>query len=822
MENDYSTANRKPPKALFAFTYLETIWIDLRQGARSLWRNPVVFVVAVFSLGIGIGTTSTIYALVDQLLIHDVTARDPDRLVRLTSRWNSYPNYRDIRESGVFEELAAGNICYPSLRWRIGDQTREIVAECVSANYFQVIGVHAARGRTFSSDEAAAEKDPRAVVISDQFWKQRLEGDPNVIGREITLNNKAFTIIGVLPTNYRTIEGVGARPEVFVPLNTTLYPRLFDRRNSMLPLIIGRLAPGRTSIQTQQALWTVLNELADRYPEQAYRKQSPPPELVPVSGTAKHGEGSSIVTFSVALSAVAAVVFLIACANVAGLLLARGVSRQREIAIRLAVGATRLRLVRQLMVETTIVAAAGATVGIGLTYWTAGLLTKITIPGVPSRFEVFPDWRFACFVAALSVIATLLCGLVPALASSRTDLYNSLRVSQQTAPRPRLRSLLVTAQIALSVILLFEAFVLTRNLAQVLHFDPGFDAAHAFWFEVLADERTYPAALREKVYRELESHPGVESISWAWYLPFNFSYAEPRVRRADAADPASFQVTQQGIGPGYLKTMGIRLLAGREFNWNDLKPRDKALPQPVIVNEAFARRYLQGRNPIGERLMSGLYGVINEQMEIIGLSANTSFRSPGEEPEPLLQSLSQIGHSFVVRMVSPSAAAELEMSKKIERNVPGAGVSSLAVRKQLDRGLWPTRAVTTLLGILAAIGLVLALIGLCGLSIYNVTRRTPELCIRAALGATAGDVMWLVLREGLAFVIVGAVIGIACTLALTRLLVGFLFLAAGVSPLDPLAFVAMLATLLATATGSIYFTSRRVTKIDPSMSLRIE
>jgi hypothetical protein len=358
-------------------------------------------------------------------------------------------------------------------------------------------------------------------------------------------------------------------------------------------------------------------------------------------------------------------------------------------------------------------------------------------------------------------------------------------------------------------------------MIHVLRFDPGFDAAHTLQFDLTTtDQKIYPVALREKVYRELESHPGVKAVSWAWYMPFNFSYSDYHLRRTNAPDAPAFSVTAQGIGPNYLQAMGIPLLAGRELDWNDVPLYGKGAAEPAIINQAFARKYFPDRNPVGERLIGGLGGN-KKQIEIIGVSANTSFLdSPGEEPAPLIQPLSNLRHSFIVRVAGAPALAAPELAKIIERNVPGAAVGYFTGLERLNQGIRATRLATVILGVLAALGLILALIGLCGISIYNVARRTPEIGVRMALGATPGHAMRLMLRESLTLVAAGATIGGAGALALTRLLRGYL--AAGISPLDPLAFAAMLATLLVTAAASVYFPSRRAARVDPLASLRHE
>ena len=341
---------------------------------------------------------------------------------------------------------------------------------------------------------------------------------------------------------------------------------------------------------------------------------------------------------------------------------------------------------------------------------------------------------------------------------------------------------------------------------------------HTLQFDLTTtDPKIYPVALREKIYRELEAHPSVVSVSWAWYMPFNFSYGEYTVRRTDASD--FFRVIAQGIGPGYLKTMGIPLLAGRELDWNDVPLYGKASTQPALINQTFVRKYFPDRNPVGERLVSGLGG--DKQIEIVGIAADTSFVcSLGEAPEPLIHPLSNLRQSFLVRVTGSATTTAPGLARLIESNVPGAAVGYFTGLERLDWGIRETRLATVMLVVFAGLGLALAMIGLAGMALYNVTRRTPEIGIRMALGATGGNILRLILKENLSLVLIGAVIGVAGSMSIARFARSFL--AASMSPLDPWAFVAMITTLILTAAAAAYLPARRATKVDPLVILRQE
>jgi predicted permease len=590
------------------------------------------------------------------------------------------------------------------------------------------------------------------------------------------------------------VQGLGVQSDVFLPFTTALHPDLYDRRADLL-IPLARLKPGETPTQAHDALLAALHELERRFPNHLDQPQA----LRLAVGwrkSAESREGRPILAFAAILGGVAVLVFLISCANVAGLLLARGAARQREISVRLAIGASRMQLVRQLLIESALVAATGTLAGVALTFWAANLLTQVVLPGMPVAFDFAPDWRFIAAAALLGIAATLLSGLMPALMSSRP---------RSAFPRLRARRVLAAVQVAVTAVLLSGAFLFGRNLIRVLRVDPGFDVAHTLWLDVVTDDPTPPQeriARRDRQYRDLFTTPGVEAVSWAWYLPFNIEFAEPVLK-------PGIRVTEQGIGPGYLNAMRIPLIAGREFDWNDLKPREHGQPEPVLINQAFANSYLKQQNPVGAKLARIVRNDAEAPMVVIGVSGNTSFRNPGEEPVPLLQSLASITPSFVVRVSAPPAAIGPRLSP-----------AYLTTAERVGRGTWPARAATTLLGVLAGLGLSLALIGLGGVTMYNVARRTPEIGIRLALGASGGNVLRLMLRDGLKIVGIGAIAGFALALPLNGLLNGFL--AAGVRYWDPWAFAGMLLTLFVTAGISIWLPSRRAARVDPVECLRCD
>jgi predicted permease len=801
---------------------LTSVARDFRLGLRGLRRDPAPLVVAVVCLGIGIGATTTLFGLVDGFLLRDVTARHPERLVSVA--WVSYPTYRDLGASGVFEGLAAGAQC--NIRWRDGDQTRAVVANCLSANFFEVVGGDAAIGRVFSPDEAAPEKNPHIVVLSDRFWR-RTGGDPDIVGRSLTFNNVPFTVIGVLPPDYRAIQGYGISPDVFVPYSTALQPRLLEREAPPLDRmnVIGLLRRDRSLDETRQALVNVLAAINREFPTSVADPRREPPALAPVAGLAKYGAGGYdqfILQASRVMGAVVLMVLSIACANAAGLLLARGVSRRSELSVCLALGASRSQLVRQLLAEAILLAFISTVLGVAISYWMGGVIQSIDIPvqDTTVRLTFAPDWRLALAASAAGAVCAIGCGLLPALAVSRPRLH--LLTGRGTTPRLVARSYLIVGQMAASVLLLFAALLFGRNLVTVLERSPGFDVSHTAWLDVAIDRRLSGAdraAVRDRLYRVVETSPGVEAVSWTWYLPYQVSYPEPVLRAVDGGG-LTVRTIEQGVGPGYLATMRIPLIAGREFTWEDVRAAGRPDSVPVLVNEVLARALFPDRAAVGERVVRVTDGPATRPMTIVGVAGSTPFRVAGERPPPLLQSLSPYTPSFVVRTAAPPGAVLAEVSRAIDAAMPGTAGGSFPVSMRHSNASFLARGAAIVLSGLASVGLGMALVGLCGLVTYNVARRTREIAIRLAVGAASRHVAGLMLMEHLKLVAWGAGLGVLSAAGFAPLLSRFL--AADVEARDPLLMATVLAGLLLSAAVAIWVFSRRVSRIAPAIAVRAE
>lgn len=785
--------------------------LDLRRGFRSLRRSSAMFAASVLSLGLGIGATCLTFSLVDAFALRAVSARSPERLVSLGLDRILYAQFQQIRNSGIFEDVATASQCFPPIQWTDGELIRQVIGTCVSGNFFRVLGAPMALGPGFDPRETEAEKEPRVVVVGSRFWKHRLGADPAILSRQLILNGLLYHVVGVLPPDHRSILGMGIDPDIYIPESTAIHPQLFGVKPSDSSKVhpIGRLSSGRTASQTQQALRTLLEGTADR---------TTTPVLKPITGFANLKSEDAVVRIAVSALAVSILVLLVACANVAGLLLVHGVSRRREFSIATALGATRSQLMRQVFVESAAISISGAITGIVICLWTGQLLSSLEIPrqDVIVRFQMSPDWRLLFVAIATTSACAILSGLLPAATASKSNLQEVLRVgSSAMIPRLKLRSIISTMQVAISVTLVNIALLQLQNVRLMLNANAGFDIDHITWFE-MAFSRAERIKERDRLVQNLTDQPGVEAISWAWYVPYQLSFEEP-VIRSGTDSGGGWKVIQQGVGPAYFQTMRIPLLLGREFERNDLSSASTTIP-PVVVNQTLARVVFGRQDVVGERILRVAADGKTSPMIIIGVANDTHFQSPWEAPRPLLHSLASLTPNLIIRTKMPAESGSVAVSRAMDRESPGKNVGFFTMRERANGARFPAFAAATLLGLLAFAAVLLALIGLYGQASYEVVRRTPEIGIRMAVGAAPLGVMTLMLRDGLRPAITGSTLGVMIAIPVVRLTGNMLALRdeAG-TPM--LSLCAVLLVVIGAVT-TIWFQAKRASRLDPVTALR--
>lgn len=834
---------------------METFWQDLRYGLRVLRASPGFAAVAVLSLALGIGANTSIFSVVNAALLRPLPVTEPDRLMFVfsgttTNPWStsSYPDYLDYKDKNeVFGDLLTYSDITMSAR--VEDQTDLIAGSIVSGNFFDLLGVRAALGRTFAIEEDKTPNTHPVAVISHDLWHQRFGGDANVVGRQLALNGHSFTIVGVAPAGFNGPD-VLENNDIYIPtmmqavvrpprggFSGDMNPDLLSRRGSRWMKMIGRLKPGVSLEQAQAAMTTIAAGLEQAYPETNRNRIA---TLYPVSKIDPQGY-PQLLSVAGLLMAVVGIVLLIACANVANLLLARASARRKEIAVRLAMGASRSRLVRQLLTESLLISLAGGVAGLLLALWTIDILKSATPPDGIFAFtlDYHLDGRVLAFTFALSLLTGFIFGLTPALQASRPDLVPALKdeaaVAVQGRRRFNLRSGLVVAQVALSLVLLIGAGLFLRSLNNAQSIDPGFAADKILDAQLninlLRYTKTQGQQFYSQVIERVEALPGVKSASLARIVPMsgggrtsgfliqgqqapdNFDRSEGTGLRDDTNI-----VNVNVVALRYFSTMGIPLLQGRDFGAQD---SEKA-PLAVIVNDAFARRYLADENPLGKRVSFG--GANGPWSEIVGVARDSKYRTLGENPRPTayvpLAQNHETGMALHVRTSGNPlgiAAAVRGEVQALDPNLAVTNVQSLSA--VVAASLFAARMGAVLLAIFGVLALLLAAIGLYGVMSYTVSRRTREIGIRMALGAGKGNVLRLVLKEGLTLVGGGIAAGLIVALAATRLLASFLY---GVSSLDLATFAAIPIVLALVALLASYLPARRAAKVDPMIALRYQ
>ena len=831
---------------------------DCRLALRMLLRSRGFAVVAILSLALGIGANTAIFSLLDQALLRSLPVAAPERLVVLDSPgpsagWVANDNDETVFSLPMYHDLRDGSKVFSGMvaRARAGVSVAaagkaDIAgAETVSANFFDVLGVKPLIGRFFSPAEDGAPGSGPVVVMEHGFWTRRFGADRSIVGKTIRINNQPMTVIGVAAPGFRGVIP-GEAADLFVPLSMkrvvdpTWPAGGFTNRRTQWLNLFARLAPGvsaeRAAAAMQPLYHSILEgELAQmKHPGARFRVSfvSKPLNLLP----AAHGInqlGRSWGKPLTVLMALVGLVLLIACANVANLLIARAAGRRREIAIRLAIGADRWKLLRQLLTESLMLSLAGGFLGILVSSWTIELLLQLLPQDSAGSFRSSTlDGRLLLFNFGLSVATGVLFGLVPALQATRTSLALSLKnqsaSTTASGSQAYFRKGLVVAQVSLSLLLLVACGLFTRSLANLMSHDPGFHVENLVTFSLspalsgYSEERA--ATFVNDALRRIEALPGVVSASASSIGAFAYNDRSTNitVEGYTAREEENTDVNLSPATPGYLATLGVPLLAGREFRESD----SANAPKVVVVNETFARHFFHGQNPVGRRIAFGGGPDVKLDREIVGLARDTQSQTlRGKIPPFVYFPCAQDGTCFsdlhvyvrASRDASSLFPALRSVIHRMDASMPIAGMETMRV--QINDTVYTDRLVAALSSAFGMLATLLAALGLYGLIAYNVARRTAEIGIRIALGAARFNVMGLVMREVAVLSALGAAIGIPMALALSRYVESQLF---GLNGRDPLVFAAATAVLLGISLAAGYFPARRATRIDPIRALRYE
>lgn len=817
---------------------MKSVIQDLRYAGRTLSKSPGFTLVAILSLALGIGLNTAIFSLVNIILIRPVPViSEPDRLVWLRAPI-SYPDYNDYRSlSQSFDGMVAitGTSDFSIDR---GGEPELVKGEYVTENYFDVLRVAAVKGRTFVKEEG--QTPTPVMVLSEHLWRTRFNSDSNIIGKQISLNGIAFTVIGVTPKDFIGTE-VGLNRELWVPLavHSMLNPpdaaravdpirNRFEDRNSHSLAVFARLKSGVALEQADNDLTTVARSVAETYSGKVSAETLRSVQLLRMSGGMDPRDQQEALPLAGIAMGVVGIVLLIACLNIASLLVARAAIRQRETAIRQALGASRRRLIRQWLTESVVLGIAGGTVGLLLGLWSNQLLISYLQATPLAALNPSLDWRVLAFTFAVSIVTAIAFGLAPALQASRLDLVTALkseRVFLRGRHSSRLRTLFVTAQVTLSVVLLIGAGLFLRALQTATRIDPGINVDRVLTVPLNLGLLRYKETDGQNFYNNLlnrvAAQPGVESASLVRFPQLGFSFAQFQVFTEDRNSGQAEEGTSTGfnvVGPNYFTTMQTPLLRGRDFTEAD---RGGA-PGVVVINATLASMLWNGADALGKRI--SVTGPKGPFLEVVGVARDGKYRSLGEPPQPyvyqpVLQSYDP-KMTLVIRTTGEPLSVTSAVREQIRMADPNLPVSDIkTLRDQLNFSLFPSRVAALTLGGFGVLALFLAAIGIYGVVSYAVAQRTHEIGIRLALGAKELSVLKLVIREGLFVVGVGLVVGLSLAFVASRLIESFLY---GVSATDAITFLTVPIVLGVVAVLASYLPARRATKVDPLVALRYE
>jgi len=808
---------------------------DIQYGARMLLKRPGLSAIAVITLALGIGANTAIFSLVNTVLLRPLPVDKPEQLVSLNSVSPSgdnnvpvfsYPNYRDYRDRN---DVLSGVLAYrfSPISVSTNGVNERMWAYTVSGNYFEVLGVEPALGRFFTMDEDQAAGAHPVAVITYNCWQKRFGGSPSAIGKEVIVNGRTFSIIGVAKPGFHGSE-ISYVPEMWFPsaMISTIEPGDDYRndRDSANFFVQGRLKPGVTAAQAEGALKSIAVQLSAEYPKENENKTVvlSPPGLF---GTFMRGP---ILGFAGVMMAVVGLVLLLACTNLANLLLARATERRKEIAIRLAIGASRSRLIRQLLTESLLLALLGGAIGLALAFWLVDAMAALRPPmDVPLSTNVKIDYRVLLFTGVVSAATGVLFGLLPALQTTRPDLVPALKDETSIAGYRRswLRNGLVVFQVSLSLLLLICAGLVLRGLQRAQLMNPGFTPHHgielSFDLSLQGYDGTRTKTFKRQLVDRVRTLPGVQYAGVANVVPLSMSLNNNNVYVEGAPQERGANIPTAMTGfasPGLIEALGVDLLEGRDFTEQDGDTR----PRTALVNETFARRFWPGESAVGKRF--SFEGVAGPWLEVVGVLQDGKYFSLSEEPTPFVYAkLRPEDGSYLTLVVRTASDPQQMISairgefQQLDSNLPVYSVKTLTEHMSLP--LFPARVAAILLGSFGALALILAAIGIFGVMSYSVSQRTREIGIRMALGANAPNILRLVVGQGLKLISFGMGIGLVAAIAGTRLMSDLLY---GVSATDSLTFFGIGLLLIGVAMLACYLPARRATQVDPMIALKCE
>ena len=807
-------------------------WQDIRFGMRMLRKRPLSNAAVVLALALGIGMNAAVFTFVNALLLRPPEGVSATNLIEvwqhnpkmsgIQSHWPfSYPGYAYYRDhTRSLEGLMAFDGDGTRAIWNHAGAGEILQGQLVSGNLFPLLGMSAAQGRTLSVDDDRIENPRQAVMLSYPFWKEKLAGDKGAIGTTLMLNGTAFTVVGVAPAGFTGLM-VGTAPDFWAPIATqerfTHDKTMLTSWDSYSLIVAGKMRnPGdRKAVQAEMHVLARQVYQAHASKEDFLDAMVYPLTLMP--GPFRGYVGA----FTGGLLAVFALVLLIACTNAAGLLLARATGRTREMATRAALGAGRARLVRQMLVESLMLAAFAGAAGVAIAWVTSRLLMNLKPADVPITLAIPLDWRVVLFTAAVSVATGVVFGLVPALHATAVDTARVLKEESQAGgqKKARLRNALVVAQMAMCMVLLAGAALCVRSLRNANTIDPGFDTHHIALARLDPGSLGYsPEKINDfytRLLERVERLPGVTSASYAEFLPLGTARSETSAGRQLGKDPDAIRVGVYPMEPGLLRTMGIPLLQGRDLTREEA---DSDKPAVVLINETLARRLWPGQNPVGMRLALGGGKTMSE---VIGVVKNGKYHSLSEGPLPVVFCGSlPATRTLVVRTAGDSRTVLDEMQREVPIVDPLMVATDVQTIEQfMALPLFPARTVGWLLGVSGILAVVMTAIGLFGMIAYMVSQRTHEIGVRMALGARRSDVLKMMMGLGVRLTAIGLGIGLCAAFGAARLLSPLLY---GIDANDPATMTAVAVGLAAIALTACYLPARKAMSVDPSVALRYE